>query len=328
MKILFSTHPYLWKNPGGGERVLLNIKKNLEKKFPCEITVGSSQDYSTKYDIIHEFSLLQWQDWQKAQVNLFLTPTCWPREDFISVFKFKLSQKIKSSLGKFTITQALKLPKHIFPSTESEKQRILNYYSCDEKKLTPIPNGTDIFVTPPRDISLPFSLPSSYVLYVGRITKVKNIKLLISACNEKNLNLVIAGSPNPDELDYFDDCKRISGKNIFFIGRIEPDSDILKQLYLRSSIVCIPSEFETFSLVGIEALSLGKKLIITSQGGTKDVYQNFAEYFDPKKPQELKNILIKNLEHPQKTNDLKNYVQSKYGWDAIVNTIWSKYQDV
>lgn len=327
MKVLFSTHPYSLQNPGGGEQIIFSLKKELEKKFNLNIQIGTAeQAVSSSYDLIHEFSLLQWKEWHKYKSPFFLTPTCWPRNDFFSALKFQTKEWIKKSAGQSTITTALKLPKKIFPSTELEQSRMTKYYNLSSDLFLSIPNGTNIHLT--KIEGNPFFEKfkiKDYVLFVGRITPVKNLLSLILACKKIQTKLVIVGGSDSAHLDYYNKCHSISDHNVIYAGKLESNSPLLASAYENAKVVCIPSQFETFSLAGIEAGALGKNLIITSEGGTRSVYQDFADYINPSETALLAPLIQKNLMLSGKNNKFRDHVLLNYTWDKIAEKIWAEY---
>ena len=103
------------------------------------------------------------------------------------------------------------------------------------------------------------------VLYLGRISKSKNIDLLIKAIKYvNNIELIVVG---PDEglvRKYVRYAKR-SNMKIRYIGQV---SEIEKhRLYLESMVYTLPSLYEGFGLTLLEAGIHGTPSVITGEGG-------------------------------------------------------------
>lgn len=107
---------------------------------------------------------------------------------------------------------------------------------------------------------------------IGRFQKIKGQDILIEALErlsmlrpDTNLNLSIVGD-NQEDINYkkslLDKAKNINSKNlnIDFLGF---------QTNVREFMVVIPSRYESFSMVAIEALSCGKPVIAPNIGGPK-----------------------------------------------------------
>lgn len=95
------------------------------------------------------------------------------------------------------------------------------------------------------------------LLFVGRMTKVKNIQFIINSLeilNNKNIDFKMIFVGNGDDLDYFKkQCEQKGIKNkVNFTGSIT-DKKMLSSLYLNSTIYLFPSIFDNDSLTIIEA---------------------------------------------------------------------------
>jgi glycosyltransferase involved in cell wall biosynthesis len=120
------------------------------------------------------------------------------------------------------------------------------------------------------------------VVFVGRITPIKRVDILIDAINYinsfriNNLHLDIIGDGDTGYINYL---KAKGGGNINFTGQLNGDDK--NSAILNSDFLILPSYRENFGNVVIEALSLGipalvtdespwRILNITNSGGTFD----------------------------------------------------------
>ena len=125
-------------------------------------------------------------------------------------------------------------------------RRIKKYYQKDSLVLHP-PVDTEKF-SADEDFEI-----KPYYLMVGRLIAYKRHDIAIKAFNELGLPLKIIGR-GPE----FKRLKKIAGKNIEFLGRVN-DCD-LKKYYGECKGVIFPQE-EDFGIVAVEALACGKPLI-------------------------------------------------------------------
>lgn len=103
------------------------------------------------------------------------------------------------------------------------------------------------------------------LLYVGDFTKNKNVPLLVKAFTKLkrmgiDVSLKVAGGGG----DANDKVRKIlsnQSDSIEYFGQIGLDE--LRKLYRCSDILIVPSRYETFGMVFIEALSQGCKVIFT-----------------------------------------------------------------
>jgi len=157
----------------------------------------------------------------------------------------------------------------------SDLVKLLKYCFVDEHKIHVIPNGIDLkaFDETNCDTALLEGKTfekDSYVLYIGRLTSRKGVHYLIKAfqnvkkeCSE--LKLVIAGSGD------FEPYLRkiaIETKDIFFTGFINSTMK-KKLLYENCLAVVVPSIYETFPMVVLEAMACGKPIIASNVGGIR-----------------------------------------------------------
>jgi len=126
-------------------------------------------------------------------------------------------------------------------------------------KLTVIPNGVDL----PK---IKRGVKPSHILYLGRIeVNQKGLDLLISAYQsvykKLQLPLVIAGMGTKEECEKLQAlvAKTELQEHIRLVGRVE--GKVKAELITHAAAIIVPSRFETFSLVAIEAMAVGVPLI-------------------------------------------------------------------
>lgn len=110
------------------------------------------------------------------------------------------------------------------------------------------------------------------VLYSGRIVPEKGVYELAKAVSElENVCMVIAGGTNfadSKKTDYLQNVTNIVQKseNIMMTGYIS--KNLLQKYYFIADLVCVPSRWEEpAALVTIEAMRMGKPMIVTKVGG-------------------------------------------------------------
>jgi spore coat protein SA len=123
-----------------------------------------------------------------------------------------------------------------------------------------------------------------YLLYVGRLTPVKGIHILIEAFNEihrrmPDVRLIITGSSffgGAAKTAYEQDLVKLAepiSDAILFTGYLPHEK--LKYLYSIVDIVVFPSVWpEPFGLVMLEAMAAGTCLIASAVGGVPEVVEN------------------------------------------------------
>ena len=102
------------------------------------------------------------------------------------------------------------------------------------------------------------------VLYVGRVSKEKNLDDLCQYQNDFNI-VIVGDGPYRKELE-----KKYN--RVEFVGyKIETE---LANHYVSADVFCFPSTNDTFGIVMIEAMSLGVPVAAYDVTGPKDVIEN------------------------------------------------------
>lgn len=109
------------------------------------------------------------------------------------------------------------------------------------------------------------------VLFVGRLTKIKGVKELISVAKKlSSINFIFIGT-GPLE-NYLRD-EQMKNKNIIFLGRVENKK--LPKYYNIADILCIPSQYkEGFGRVVMEAVACGLPVVGSNKGGIPEALDN------------------------------------------------------
>lgn len=120
-----------------------------------------------------------------------------------------------------------------------------------------------------------------YILYVGRIDKIKGLYYLIYGLRDilpkYNLTLVIAGEgPYKSELNSLI-CELGISDYIKFLGFIKNEN--LSYLYNIADVTAYPSLWEAYPVVPMESLACKTPLIATDVGATSEILSNFKGGF-------------------------------------------------
>jgi D-inositol-3-phosphate glycosyltransferase len=159
-------------------------------------------------------------------------------------------------------------------------------------KIDVIPCGTDVSTFRPISKAdarnqLGIGTKEKVVLYVGRFDKRKGIETLVRATGElraqleqgeeidpQHLKLLIVGGSDPQEADGAE-RRRIEeivseldlAANTDFVGMVGHDR--LALYYTAADVCVIPSHYEPFGLVAIEAMACGTPVVASDVGGLK-----------------------------------------------------------
>ncbi len=110
------------------------------------------------------------------------------------------------------------------------------------------------------------------VLFVGRISKVKDIKFLLDffkTFSNTEIVLVIVGK-GPEYDDYLEEYDQ--HKNIYFLGIQRGEQ--LQKIYASADLSVSPSGSETLGKTVLEAMASGTTVLTSNKGGAKDYIQD------------------------------------------------------
>lgn len=211
----------------------------------------------------------------------------------------------------------------------------LAFFGISKEKIMYLPNAvdTDLFVPSQQK-------EDDLLLFVGRVTYGKGLHVLLEALNyiKNPVRLVIIGPPDYD-VRYYQRLLRLiekeneKGKHkIRYLGVME-QADIIKW-YQKASICILPSFWEGFGIVLLEALSCETPVVATSVGGIPNIVQNHQNgiLVPPNKPFELAEAiqyLITNNDNRIKMGkDGRKGVIREFSLRVIVKRLQTIYQSV
>ncbi|MGL5940445.1 MAG: glycosyltransferase [Waterburya sp.] len=214
-------------------------------------------------------------------------------------------------------------------------------------KIEVIPCGTDIkrFGGCTRLKSrnkLNIELEAKVILYVGRFDRRQGIETLVRAVGynqvrqHPDLKLVIVGGSTPGKKDG-QERERIEGivkelglaEITTFTGRIEHTE--LPYYYAAADVCVVPSHYEPFGLVAIEAMASGTPVIASRVGGLEfTVIDELTGLLVP--PQDelaFAQAINQVLSYPAWSRQLekaaRKRVESKFSWDGVAKQLEQQY---
>ncbi len=157
----------------------------------------------------------------------------------------------------------------IFSPSQATAQELIDR-GIPSEKIQIMPRGVDIERFNPMNECTGIDLPEgTRFLYVGRVSKEKNLPLLCRAfkrlsetCSDVHL-IVVGDGP------YLKEMKRsMNGASVHFTGYL--DGDELAGIYPACDTFVFPSTTDTFGNVVLEAQAGGVPIIVTDLGGPQE----------------------------------------------------------
>ena len=180
-------------------------------------------------------------------------------------FLKKLFYKIQKPIIQFIINNATKI------SVANEYEREIFKEFTDESKIEIIRNGInqDSMISKTTDFKIKYDIESSYVLFVGRFSKVKGIDILLKAIRNlknndelKNMVFVIMGVDFGFQREMLQIIVEY-GINEKVLVIKNPSRDDVIAAYEQSEFLVLPSRWELSPLTPLEGFAF-KKTVISS----------------------------------------------------------------
>jgi len=144
------------------------------------------------------------------------------------------------------------------------------------ERMVTIPNGLDLAAwRPPRGASRP------YVLYAGRLASNKGLARLLSAWalvapKHPGVDLVLTGRDWGEEARLRAQAARLGlAPRVRFVGHL-PDAEY-RETMAHARVLVLPSEWEAFGIVLLEAMACGVPCVATRVGGVPEVLEDGRE---------------------------------------------------
>ena len=169
--------------------------------------------------------------------------------------------------------------------------------------------------TPPKKLDSLNSKKTAYVIgALGRFVPEKGFNYLIEAISilrdrRYNVKLVLGGAgPLETQLKKLALDINIE-KNVEFIGWIKNKKNFFEDV----DIFCIPSVFETFGIVALEAMSEQVAIVTTKTAGASQIFEQDIDALITKtaSSQELADKIAYLIDNPAKREELKNNAYNK-----------------
>jgi len=350
--------PHVLHDLGYGNRVV-HIPAGRESPLPKqelldhvpEFTQGIldfAESKNLKYDLIHSHYWLSGiagealkSIWRIPVVHMFHT---------LGLMKQRVARLPGEAEGDYRIQgerEVLRTADRIIAATQAELAQLQWLYQADARKINIIPPGVDLsrFYPIPADEAKEFiGVPpcEKMLLFVGRIEPLKGIDTLIKALaimRRENVFVclsVIGGEPDGGEEVPNAEMSRLKsmlqeagvGDLVTFLGK--RGQDTLPYYYSAAEAVVVPSFYESFGMVALEAMACGTPVVASQVGGLAFLVQDGVTGFTVPvdEPQALADRLIELVRNPALRHTMivqAATIAQNFGWDKIADRILEVY---
>ena len=341
MKIGFIAPQSISVINGGVRTQALMTAQSLEDLGVEVVFISPWDDISsTEFDLFHVFTagyetIGIVSRLRELHKKIALSPVMFSNRGFKTIqraltIEEKLSSLSKGIRSEFGIKKEVcNLADRILPNTSDEAELISTAFEIDTSKINVVPNGVELrFLSSKPELFIKKTGLNNFVLFAGQASAPrKNVLSLINAVQELDVNLVIIG--DFDNTGYSKVCieHASKNKNVHLFDSLGHDSELLSSAYAACKVFALPSQFETPGIAAMEAALAGANIVITQDGGTKDYFNESAEYVAHNSVESIKEGIIKALEKP-KAKELSKHISENYSWDKVGKLTLSNYQEI
>jgi glycogen(starch) synthase len=220
----------------------------------------------------------------------------------------------------------------LIASTRFMVDQLVTGFELAPEQVVRIPNGIDPDLWDGHDRQID---REPLIVSWGRVQYEKGFQVLARAMTTlrtrvPNVSCVIAGRGSYlPELQTQIDVEGVSDL-IELPGFLSDDE--LRELVHRAGCVVIPSLYEPFGVVALEALAAGAPLIVARTGGLAEliVDTDAGLTFEPGNPDDLAHIVEMVLRDStlarQLTTNARQLIERKYAWGAVATSVVHVYE--
>jgi D-inositol-3-phosphate glycosyltransferase len=245
-------------------------------------------------------------------------------------------------------TEIIGFVDHIVAATPAEEKQLVEYYNADPIKITIIPPGVDTQLFHPHSPEdaksrLGVRPCDRMLLFVGRIEPLKGIDTLMRAMAllayecptwAKDICVaIIGGDPDATENEEMERLKAIRAELgitdlVTFLGA--RDQDKLHHYYSAAEMVIMPSNYESFGMVALEAMACGTPVIASDVGGLGYLVRDGETglHVPNGNPAALARAiarLAEDHEVRQRMGRRAHLYAQQYSWECIANRVQALY---
>jgi len=357
--------PHVKEDLGFGNRVI-HVLAGPEEPLPKEVLYRHVPQFSQgvyefahaqgiTYDVIHAHYWLSGvaarqlrEAWQAPFIQMFHT---------LGHMKNRVARAAMDRESELRIrveTELLRDADRIIAATIAESTQLQWLYRSDVERVEIIPPGVDIEHFHPRSAweakqRLGLDPKRKMLLFVGRIEPLKGVDTLLRAvallrsrgvtdCGKLYLS-IIGGDPSDSPVVKNEEMERLKNLReelnlrevVTFLGA--QDQDALPDYYAAAEAVIMPSHYESFGMVALEAMACGTPVIASEVGGlaflVKDGETGF--HVPDRDPEVLADRICLILTDPLLRGELGEkaalYART-YSWSVIAERLIGVYERV
>ncbi len=299
------------------------------------------QEQGLQYDLIHShYWLSGWvgallgRRWQAPHVVMFHT-----------LGAIKNQARIGENETDERISEEQKIIRSadaIIVASTQEEQLLQRLYKGASTKVRVIPCGVDLDIFRPLDqLAARHELGLNgerVLLFVGRPDPLKGLDILVSVAAQlehpDGVRLLVVGgegAPLEFDLQQEDIQNPLVEQQVSFLGRVEHDR--LPYFYNAADVCVIPSYYESFGMVALEAMACGTPVVAARVGGLQSTIRDgetgfLIPWHCPEPFVDRLELLLDNEALRQHIGDAARTAAEAYPWSSIATSLLATYESL
>lgn len=323
-------------------------------RFAQEV-VAFGERKGIRYDLVHGHYWMSGvageilkEAWDVPLLQMFHT---------LGLMKQRIGQTPEEREGEARVSgerAVMKAADRIIAATEAERSQLELLYGVNHQKVTIIPPGVDthhFYPIPPDEAkeAIGISPNDRMALFVGRIEPLKGVDTLIRAmaivkarCKQfvcPHYLAIIGGDPeghperDTDEMDRLQVlCKSLGlDEIVLFLGK--RGQDTLPYYYSAAEVVVMPSHYESFGMVALEAMACGTPVIASRVGGLAYLVKEgetgfFVPAQDPEALAEKLRLMFVDHDMRSRMGTQAVAYAQRFRWEVITDELAAVYRQM
>lgn len=251
----------------------------------------------------------------------------------------------------YTEMEIMQQADRVIAATPAEYSQLLWLYRANRRKIDVVPPGVNIerFQPKPKSVAkvqIGIHPDQNLLLFVGRIEPLKSVDTILEALHiiqEQNVALlarmrfvVVGGHPDDKtdtEMQQLQQMVQVLGLTnvVQFVGAKSQNE--LPDYYAAATAIIMPSHYESFGMVALEAMASGTPVIASEVGGLAFLVRNGETgYLFPVKEADVLARAIEQIvcdpQQQQQLGQQASHLAQEYAWSKIADRLLMIFDNI